>query len=134
LTTDTLKLLITKHKHSASIMGEWDSHLGDCIKYDAKAIDPNKVWDTIVIGSGIGGLATASLLAQSGKTVLVLEQHWAAGGCMHTFESNGYRFGTGIHYVGNMYEGGMSKRTLDSLTPRDDPVIWDRIKGRYYVR
>jgi len=31
--------------------------------------------DAIVIGSGIGGLATAAIMAKSGKKVLVLEQH-----------------------------------------------------------
>ncbi len=112
-------------------MTDWTSHLGDCIKYDANDIDPHIVWDVVVIGSGIGGLTTASLLAQSGQKVLVLEQHWAAGGCMHTFESKGYRFGTGIHYVGNMHEGGTWKKILDSLTPHNDPVVWDRIEGKW---
>ena len=68
---------------------------GDCIKYDPKELDPEQVWDAIVIGSGIGGLSVASLLSVAGKKVLVVEQHWAAGGCCHTFTSNGYRFGTG---------------------------------------
>mmetsp|Transcript_48332 Transcript_48332/g.135971 ORF Transcript_48332/g.135971 Transcript_48332/m.135971 type:complete len:592 (+) Transcript_48332:218-1993(+) len=108
-----------------------ESHLGDCVKYDVAEIDPDKVWDAIVIGSGIGGLATASLLAQNGKKVLVLEQHWTAGGCTHTFESNGYRFGTGIHYIGSMHEGGIHKMTLDSLTPVGDPVVWDKIEEPY---
>ncbi|CAG0892909.1 unnamed protein product [Cyprideis torosa] len=31
--------------------------------------------DAIVIGSGIGGLTTAALLAKKGQKVLVLEQH-----------------------------------------------------------
>lgn len=115
-------------------MEQWDSHLGDCIKYEAKAVDPDMVWDAIVIGSGIGGLTTASLLAQRGQKVLVLEQHWAAGGCTHTFESEGYRFGTGIHYVGNMNEGGNFKKLLDTLTPKSDPVVWDRIEGRHSSR
>ena len=70
---------------------------GDYVKYDPAKLSNKdyQVWDTIVIGSGIGGLAAASLIAQDGQTVLVLEQHWAPGGCCHTFTSDGYRFGTG---------------------------------------
>ena len=58
--------------------------------------------DTIIIGSGIGGLSTASLLAQSGKKVVVLEQHYLAGGCTHSFVDKGTEHETGIHYVGSM--------------------------------
>ena len=32
-------------------------------------------WDSIVIGSGLGGLVTASQLASKGAKVLVLEQY-----------------------------------------------------------
>jgi choline dehydrogenase-like flavoprotein len=39
------------------------------------------LWDAIVIGSGIGGLASAALLSHSaGKRVLVLERHYVPGG------------------------------------------------------
>ena len=50
-------------------------------------------YDVIVIGSGIGGLATASLLAQlKHQKVLVLEQHFKVGGFTHTFSRHNYKF------------------------------------------
>ena len=39
----------------------------------------------IVIGSGIGGLCCAGLLARGGKEVVVLEAHSKPGGAAHGF-------------------------------------------------
>lgn len=52
-------------------------------------------YDVIVIGAGIGGLTTASLLAARGKDVLVLEQHYLPGGSAQTFPYKKYRFDVG---------------------------------------
>ncbi|XP_059113980.1 all-trans-retinol 13,14-reductase [Peromyscus eremicus] len=76
---------------------------------------PEKL-DAVVIGSGIGGLASAAILAKAGKRVLVLEQHSKAGGCCHTFGENGLEFDTGIHYIGNMQEGNPGRFILDQIT------------------
>lgn len=106
----------------------------DQVRYKPEAVQGNH-YDTIVIGSGIGGLCTASLLAQKGnQKVLVLEQHpYYAGGAMHCFQSRGYRFATGIHYVGDMGSNDAHgsrftlKHLMDSLTEPDDPVHWDKM-------
>lgn len=58
-------------------------------------------WDAIVIGSGIGGLATAALLSkEANKKVLVLERHYTAGGYTHAFDRPGYSWDVGVHYIG----------------------------------
>lgn len=87
-------------------------------------------WDVIVIGSGIGGLASASALAKyGGKRVLVLEQHYKEGGLTHEFSRKGYRFPTGIHYVGGMCKKDNARRLLDALL--DTPVAWHRFPEPY---
>ena len=58
------------------------------------------MWDTIVIGSGIGGLTAACALAHRGQRVLVLEQHSIAGGLTQTFTRQNWTFATGVHYIG----------------------------------
>lgn len=49
----------------------------------------------IIIGSGIGGLAIACLLAKKGYEVLVVEKNEMLGGRASVFESQGYRFDMG---------------------------------------
>jgi all-trans-retinol 13,14-reductase len=60
------------------------------------------MWDTIVIGSGIGGLAAAAALAKRQRRVLVLEQHSVAGGLTQTFSRQDWTFATGVHYIGGV--------------------------------
>jgi C-3',4' desaturase CrtD len=54
-----------------------------------------KIWDNIVIGSGMGGLSAASLLAKSGQSVLILEKGTSPGGCCSSFLKSGFLFETG---------------------------------------
>jgi all-trans-retinol 13,14-reductase len=77
-----------------------------------------QTFDVIVIGSGIGGLTVAALLAKrQGQRVLVLEQHFTAGGFTHTFERKGkFHWDVGLHYVGDMGKGGTGKAVFDYLT------------------
>ena len=79
---------------------------------------PNNI-DVIVIGSGIGGLSCAAYLSKVGKKVLVLEQHYIAGGCCHVFEEKGVEHETGIHYIGNIEK---RKQILDLITEK--PIEW----------
>jgi all-trans-retinol 13,14-reductase len=59
-------------------------------------------YDAIVIGSGMGGLAFASIMAKLRKwRVLVLERHFKIGGFTHTFSRpGGWSWDVGLHYVG----------------------------------
>lgn len=56
-------------------------------------------YDAIVIGSGIGGLVTATQLVSKGLKVLVLERYLIPGGSAGYFEREGYRFDVGASMI-----------------------------------
>jgi len=87
-------------------------------------------FDAVVIGSGLGGLSTASFLAREGKRVLILERHSVVGGFSHSFKRKGFEWDVGVHYVGQVHtEGSLLRRLSDYLT--DGKLEWAPIEGVY---
>jgi hypothetical protein len=68
--------------------------------------------DVHVIGGGLGGLATAALVARAGHTVTVHESRGRLGGRATTDDRNGFRFNQGPHAL---YVGGEGVRVLAEL-------------------
>ena len=62
------------------------------------------VYDAIVIGSGVSGLACAVDLARAGLSVLVLEQHYQPGGMTSIFKRKGFLFEAGGHRVTGVHD------------------------------
>lgn len=58
-----------------------------------------------MIGSGLGGLASALILAKEGLKVCVLEKNNQYGGNLQTFSRDKLIFDTGVHYIGGLSEG-----------------------------
>ncbi len=74
-------------------------------------------YDTIVIGSGMGSLTTAAILAKEGQKVLVLEKHYTAGGFTHIFKRKGFEWDVGIHYIGEVQRpNSVVKKLFDYIT------------------
>jgi all-trans-retinol 13,14-reductase len=88
-------------------------------------------FDTIIIGSGVGGLAAAICLAREGQKVLVLEQHYVPGGWSHSFTLKGQRFSPGVHYVGLMEEGQSTNDLYRGLGIANDMVFFRMNKNAY---
>lgn len=96
-------------------------------------------YDAIVIGSGIGGLSTAALLAKAyNKKVLVIEKHWTIGGLTHEFERKSksdfnqtYSWDVGVHYVGAMEQGELTYDLFDYIS--DGQLEWDKVNDPYDI-
>jgi phytoene dehydrogenase-like protein len=74
--------------------------------------------EAIVVGSGIGGLSCAALLAKYGFDVILCESHSIAGGAAHSFERNGFKFDSGPSlYSGLSYRPSANplKQVLDAI-------------------
>lgn len=71
--------------------------------------------DVVVIGAGISGLVDAILLADTGRRVLVLEQHTIPGGYLQQFARKGTTFDVGFHYLGSTEEGRPLRTLLEYL-------------------
>jgi prolycopene isomerase len=72
-------------------------------------------YDVIVIGSGIGGLVTATQLAAKGAKVLVLESYLIPGGSSGYFEREGYRFDVGASMIFGFGEKGTTNLLTRAL-------------------
>ena len=83
--------------------------------------------DVAIIGSGIGALSNAAVLARKGFKVAVFEQNSVVGGCTHTFTKENFTFDTGVHYVGGM--SSVVKNLYDQIS--DGQLKWNKIESTY---
>jgi phytoene dehydrogenase-like protein len=90
-------------------------------------------FDAIVIGSGMGALTFACIMAKLRRwRVLVLERHFKIGGFTHTFSRpGGWTWDVGVHYVGDMGPGMMVRRLFDFIT--EGRVEWSPMPDVYDV-
>ena len=107
-----------------------------------------KNYDILVIGSGIGGLVSALILAKEGLKVCVLEKNNQYGGNLQTFSRDKLIFDTGVHYLGGLSKGQnlhqffsyleimddlqlqkMDENGFDKITFEDDDIEYPHAQG-----
>ena len=100
------------------------------------AIATNPItYDVIVIGSGIGGLVTATQLAAKGAKVLVLERYLIPGGSGGYFEREGYRFDVGASMIFGFGQQGTTNlltRALNTVNQKIETFA-DPVQIHYHL-
>ncbi len=104
----------------------------------------NKTYDVVIIGSGLGGLVSANILAQHGYKVCVLEKNNQFGGSLQTFVRDKTIFDTGVHYLGALdvgqnlngyftYLGIMKDLKLHQLDKdKYDVITFDNVEQEFF--
>ncbi|MEA5570197.1 carotenoid isomerase [Calothrix sp. UHCC 0171] len=92
-------------------------------------------FDAIIIGSGIGGLVTATQLATKGAKVLVLERYLIPGGSAGYFEREGYRFDVGASMIFGFGERGTTNLLTRALAAVGENLetIPDNVQIHYHL-
>lgn len=73
------------------------------------------MYDTIIIGAGMSGLAAGIRLAHYDQKVCVLERHTTIGGLNSFYRMNGRDYDVGLHAVTNFTPAGAKKGPLARL-------------------
>ena len=95
----------------------------------------NENFDAIIIGSGIGGLVTASQLAAKGAQVLVLEKYIIPGGSGGSFKRKGYTFDVGASMIFGFGDKGYTNlltRALKDVNEKCE-TIPDPVQLEYHL-
>jgi phytoene dehydrogenase-like protein len=72
-------------------------------------------FDVVVVGGGIGGLAVASLVAQAGRKVLLLEETAQLGGACLAVTHDGHRYDLGVSLITGAASGGRVASLCDRV-------------------
>jgi phytoene dehydrogenase-like protein len=72
-------------------------------------------FDVVIIGSGMGSLTSACLLAQAGAKVAILEQNYLPGGCTSSYWRKGFIFESGATTLVGLDEHMPLRYLLDTI-------------------
>ena len=85
---------------------------------------PSNIYDTVIIGAGMSGLAAGIRLAQYDQKVCILEKHQVVGGLNSFYRQHGRNYDVGLHAMTNYTPKGTKTGPLSRLL-RHLRMSWD---------
>jgi all-trans-retinol 13,14-reductase len=103
-----------------------------------------KKFDSLIIGSGMGGLVCGNILSRQGHSVCIVEKNKQLGGSLQIYVRDKVIFDSGVHYLGgldkgqNLYQifkwlGMMDKLRLEKMDNAVDLVLLEGDEKEYRI-
>jgi phytoene dehydrogenase-like protein len=95
---------------------------------------PETSFDAVVIGSGLGGLTAAALLAKSGRKVCVVERNHSLGGAASAFKKGALTIEPALHQTADPRDPDEPKHAILKELGLLDEIEWVPVSPFFSVR
>jgi len=91
-------------------------------------------FDAVVIGSGLGGLTAAALLAKAGRKVCVIERNHSVGGAASAFKKGALTIEPALHQTADPRDPREPKHAILAALGLIDEIEWVAVSPFFSVR
>ncbi len=94
-------------------------------------LNPQNIYDYVIIGGGFGGMCCAYILADEGYSVALVEKNIQYGGSLQIFSRDKFILDTGLHYIGG-FDPGQNLNTIFHYLGIADKLKFHRMDENGY--
>lgn len=91
-------------------------------------------FDAVVIGSGLGGLTAAALVAKTGRKVCVIERNHSVGGAASAFKKGALTIEPALHQTADPHDPAEPKHAILKELGLLDEIEWVAVSPFFSVK